>query len=159
VTEGIRPGVMACSHHLGRWRLSEEQGGEKWSTALVDLRQVAPGQWLLRQVHGVRPFASADHDSARVWWEDAGVHQNLAFPVQPDPISGAHCWHQRVRIEQPGPADRYGDVFVDTNKSHEVFKRWLTATRPAPGPDRLRRPLWMARAYRPATAAFYMPHE
>jgi hypothetical protein len=64
-----------------------------------------------------------------------------------------------VRIEQPGPEDRYGDVFVDTNKSHEVFKRWLAATRPAPGPDGLRRPLWMARAYRPATAAFYMPHE
>src|SRR5439155_9721323 len=23
VTEGIRPGVIACSHHLGRWRLKE----------------------------------------------------------------------------------------------------------------------------------------
>ena len=37
VTEGIRPGVVACSHHLGRWRLREELGGERWSTALVDL--------------------------------------------------------------------------------------------------------------------------
>jgi anaerobic selenocysteine-containing dehydrogenase len=157
VTEGIRPGIIACSHHLGRWRLVEDMGGEKWSTALVDLRQVAPHQWMMRQIHGVRPFASPDKDSARVWWEDAGVHQNLTFPVQPDPISGAHCWHQKVRVEKAGANDRYGDVFVDTVKSHEVYHRWLELTRPAPGPGGLRRPLWMPRAYRPATTAFYLP--
>jgi anaerobic selenocysteine-containing dehydrogenase len=157
VTEGIRPGVIACSHHLGRWRLREDVGGEKWSTALVDLHQIERGKWMMRQVHGVRPFASADSDSKRVWWEDAGVHQNLTFPVQPDPVSGAHCWHQKVRVEKPGTEDRYGDIFVDTNKSHEVYKRWLESARPAPGPGGLRRPLWMARVYRPATSAFYIP--
>ena len=51
---------------------------------------------MMRQVHGVQPFASADPDSGRIWWQDAGVHQNLIFPVQPDPISGQHCWHQKV---------------------------------------------------------------
>jgi hypothetical protein len=122
----------------------------------VDIRQTEPGKWMMRQLRGVRPFASADADSERVWWEDAGVHQNLAFPVQPDPISGAHCWHQKVRVEIPGRADNYGDVFVDTNKSHEVYKRWLELTRPAPGPDGLRRPLWLARVYRPAAPAFYI---
>jgi anaerobic selenocysteine-containing dehydrogenase len=115
ITEGVRPGVIACSHHLGRWRLNEEIGGEKWSTALVDLRQVAPGQWLMRQIHGVRRFASADPDSEHVWWEDAGVHQNL-FPVQPDPISGAHCGHQKVRVEPASAQDRYGDIFVDISQ-------------------------------------------
>src|SRR5207342_102021 len=45
VTEGIKPGVVACSHHLGRWRLQEDSGGERWSTALVDLKQVEPGKW------------------------------------------------------------------------------------------------------------------
>ena len=27
VTEGIRPGVLGMSHHLGRWRLKEDTGG------------------------------------------------------------------------------------------------------------------------------------
>lgn len=159
VTEGIRPGVIACSHHLGRWRLSEDSGGERWSSALVDIRQVEPGKWMMRQVHGVRPFTSDDPDSERVWWKDAGVHQNLVFPVQPDPISGAHCWHQKVRVEKPAGDDRYGDVFVDTDKSHEAYRRWLSLTRPAPGPGGLRRPLWLARVYRPAIEAFRMRDE
>lgn len=111
---------------------------------------------MMRQVHGVRPFASSDADSSRIWWQDAGVHQNLIFPVQPDPISGQHCWHQKVTVSRPGPEDRYGDIFVDTNKSHEVFRRWLALTRAAPGPGGLRRPLWLARAYKPAPEAFYI---
>ncbi|HWZ46167.1 MAG TPA: molybdopterin-dependent oxidoreductase [Candidatus Saccharimonadales bacterium] len=156
VTEGIRPGVVACSHHLGRWRLQEESGGERWSTALVDLQQSAPGQWKMRQIHGVRPFKSDDPDSSRIPWEDAGVHQNLIFPVQPDPISGQHCWHQKVTVTRAKPEDRYGDIFVDTNQSHEEYKRWMQMTRPGPGPGGLRRPLWLPRAYRPAPEAFYI---
>jgi anaerobic selenocysteine-containing dehydrogenase len=156
VTEGIRPGVIACSHHLGRWRLQEDFGGERWSTALVDLKQIEPGKWMMRQIHGIRPFKSEDPDSERIWWEDGGVHQNLTFPVQPDFISGQHCWHQKVRVERAGPDDRYGDIFVDTNKAHEAYKRWLAMTRPAPGPGGLRRPLWLPRAYRPATEAYFI---
>jgi anaerobic selenocysteine-containing dehydrogenase len=156
VTEAIRPGVIACSHHLGRWRLSEETGGDRWSTALVDLRPEAPGRWRMRQLHGIRPFPSEDPDSARVYWEDAGVHQNLTFPVQPDPISGQHCWHQKVRVERVGHDDRYGDIVVDTDKAHEVYRRWLNLTRPAPGPGGLRRPLWLPRAYKPDPAAYRM---
>ncbi len=157
VTEALRPGIVACSHHIGRWRLREDQGGERWSTALVSLEQVAPGQWRMRQVHGVRPFASADPDSSRIWWEDAGVNQNLTFPVQPDPVSGQHCWHQKVRVTKAGAEDRYGDIFVDTAKSHEMYRRWLALARPAPGPGNLRRPLWLPRAFKPATSAYIIP--
>src|SRR5258707_466936 len=155
-TEGMRPGVVACSHHLGRWRLQEDSGGERWSTALVDLKQVQPGQWMMRQLHGIRPFASNDPDSSRIHWEDPGGHQNLIFPVQPDPVSGQHCWHQKVTVTRAGADDRYGDIFVDTNKAHQEYQRWLKMTRPAPGPGNLRRPLWMPRVYRPAPEAFYL---
>ncbi len=159
VTQSIRPGIIACSHHLGRWRLKEELGGERWSTALVDLRQKEPGKWMMRQVHGVRPFKSDDADSRRIWWENAGVNQNLTFPVHPDPLSGQHCWHQKVTVRKASAGDRYGDIFVDTAKAHQVYKRWLNMTRPAPGPDRLRRPLWFPRMYCPAREAFYIQEE
>ncbi|MBI2469524.1 MAG: molybdopterin-dependent oxidoreductase [Candidatus Rokubacteria bacterium] len=156
VTEAIRPGVIACSHHLGRWRLSEDTGGSRWSTALVDLTPEGPGRWRMRTVHGIRPFESDDPDSQRIFWEDAGVHQNLTFPVQPDPVSGQHCWHQKVRVERASPGDRYGDIVVDTQKAHDIYRRWLNLARPAPGPGNLRRPLWLPRAYKPDVSAYKM---
>ncbi len=148
-TEGLMPGVAACSHHFGRWRLSEEQGGERWSTSLATIENRGEGRYFLRYVHGARPFESKDPDSGRVTWHDAGVHQNLTFPVHPDPLSGMHCWHQKVRIEKAHADDRYGDVFVDTRKSWEVYRDWMSRTRPAPGPGGLRRPRWFARPFRP----------
>jgi anaerobic selenocysteine-containing dehydrogenase len=159
VTEGLRPGIVACSHHIGRWRLREDAGGERWSTALVDLAQPEPGRWRMRQLHGVRPFASEDPDSSRVWWEEAGVNQNLTFPVQPDPVSGQHCWHQKVRVTKAGPEDRYGDIEVDTRRAFEVYREWLTLARPAPGPGGLRRPLWLPRAFKPDAAAYRIEGE
>lgn len=152
-TEGIAPGVIGCSHHLGRWRLGNDNAPSKWSAALVDLEENG-GRYLLRQREGIKPFESADPDSKRIWWSDAGVHQNLCFPVQPDPLSGMHCWHQKVRVEKAHKDDRYGDVFVDTNLAHDVYKRWLAMTRPGPGPDGQRRPYWLQRPYRPAREAF-----
>jgi anaerobic selenocysteine-containing dehydrogenase len=154
VTEGMRPGILACSHHIGRWRLREAIGGERWSTALVDLSQDAPGKWRMRQVHGVRPFPSEDPDSERIWWEEAGVNQNLTFPVQPDPVSGQHCWHQKVTVSKAGQLDRYGDIFVDTEKSFEMYRKWLALARPAPGPGGLRRPLWLPRAFKPDASVY-----
>jgi len=37
----------------------------------------------------------------------------------------------------------------------EVYRRWLAMTRPAPGPNGLRRPLWMKRPLRPVEEKFY----
>jgi anaerobic selenocysteine-containing dehydrogenase len=160
VTEGIRPGVVACSHHLGRWRL-QETGMERWSAALVDLEQKAPQQWQMRQKAGVAPFESSDPDSSRIWWNDVGVHQNLTFPVQPDPISGMHCWHQKVKLERAAPGDRYGDIFVDTAKAHEVYRQWLALTRSADqvSPDGDRRPYWLLRPFRPTRQAYRLPED
>ncbi len=156
VTEGLAPGVVACSHHLGRWRLNQENQVERLSSAWVDLKEIGKGQYKMRQVEGVEPYQSSDPDTRRVWWSDAGVHQNLTFPVHPDPISGMHCWHQMVRVERAGADDRYGDIFVDTNRSFAIYQKWKAFTRPAPGPDHLRRPLWFPRVVRPADEAFYM---
>ncbi|MBI3015160.1 MAG: formate dehydrogenase, partial [Candidatus Tectomicrobia bacterium] len=152
-TEGIRPGVIACSHHLGRWRLSDEGGTDRWASALVSITR-EESSWFLRQIKGAGPFPSEDPDSQRIWWEEAGVHQNLTFAVQPDPVSGQHCWHQKVRVERARSEDRYGDVRVDTKRAFEVYKRWLAMTRPAPGPGNLRRPLWLLRPLKPTPEAY-----
>jgi anaerobic selenocysteine-containing dehydrogenase len=157
LTEAIRPGVIACSHHLGRWRRATDPPANRFSVNLVQLSEQASGKWLMRQLDGPGPFQSADPDSSRIWWREGGVPQNLTFPVQPDPISGMHCWHVKAKLKKAEPADRYGDVFVDTTRAHEVYRRWLALTRPGPGPDSLRRPLWMNRPLRPATQAFYVP--
>jgi anaerobic selenocysteine-containing dehydrogenase len=156
ITEGLAPGVVACSHHLGRWRTNKDDQIERMSSACVDLKEVAKGQWKMRQVSSVESYESPDRDTRRIWWSDAGVHQNLTFPVHPDPISGMHCWHQIVRVEKASSADRYGDIFVDTNRSYAVYQRWRTLARPGPGPGGLRRPLWMPRVVRPEEAAFYV---
>jgi|TARA_Y100000310_G_scaffold316496_1_gene368311 anaerobic selenocysteine-containing dehydrogenase len=156
VTEGIKPGVVACSHHMGRWRMEKDSGGQGWSTSRVTLNETSPGKWRMRQVGGVQPFDSRDPDSSRVYWREGGVHQNFAFPVHPDPVSGMHCWHQRVRIEKAGPDDMYGDVFADTDASMNVYREWLNTTRPGPGPDNLRRPLWMLRSVKPDPEAYYL---
>jgi anaerobic selenocysteine-containing dehydrogenase len=156
VTEGLAPGVVACSHHLGRWRINQDDQIERMSSAWVDLQEVGRGQWKMRQLEAVQPYVSADSDTQRIWWSDAGVHQDITFPVHPDPISGMHCWHQMARVEKAGPGDRYGDIFVDTNRSHAVYLRWKALARPAPGPNGLRRPLWFPRVVRPVEAAFYM---
>ena len=152
-TEGLRPGVVAASHHMGRWRLEEGMGNERWSSALVNIRQSESG-WLLRHRAGIEPFRSEDPDSERIWWRDPGVHQNLTFPVNPDPVSGMHAWHQPVRLGLAEPDDRYGDVYVDTTRSHQLYQERMANTRPGPGPDGLRRPRWLSRPLPPAPEAY-----
>ena len=157
VTEGIKPGIIAMSHHLGRWRTHETAGVNQLSSALVELDEQQNGQFSLRQIHGARAYQSADPDTSRIWWEDVGVHQNITHAVHPDPISGMHCWHQKaLNVSKAGPSDRNGDIKVDTTKSMQVYQDWLAMTRPAPGPDGLRRPLWLKRPLTPDISQFYL---
>jgi anaerobic selenocysteine-containing dehydrogenase len=201
VTEGLRPGVIALSHHLGRWRLREDEGGQREgvnpsSASLVTLERgdaadapkgealgaaeaatgpaaeepdatihpagagVEPlghGVWRIRIRKDAGPYDSFDPDTARVWWSDVGVHQNLTHGVHPDPISGAHCWHQKaVKVARAGPEDRLGDVVVDTRKSMEIYRKWKAMARPAPdhSPDGTRRPRWLKRPLAPIDQAW-----
>ena len=184
-TEGIRPGIVAASHHMGRWRLEEDKA-RSWGAGKADISAppstsspvangagsktgaapgsgpsandgVAQGVWRLRRTDGIRTWDSEDGDTNRIWWTDTGVHQNLTFSVQPDPISGMQCWHQRVRVTPAEAGDQYGDVVVDTNKSREAYLDWLDKTRPAPGPGGLRRPLWYARPLKPTAPTYLSP--
>jgi anaerobic selenocysteine-containing dehydrogenase len=153
VTEGIRPGVVACSHHMGRWKTGD--GGQRQIMSTVKLDREGT-RWRLARTRGIHPFASEDPDTERIWWQDGGVHQNLAFPVQPDPISGMHCWHQAVRVRRAEPGDRHGDVVVDTARSRQVYQEWMERTRPARkvSPDGTRRPYWLMRPLKPGRESY-----
>ena len=131
-----------------------EIGGERLSTSLTDVVR-ENGTFLFRRKEPVGSYSSGDPDSERVWWKEAGVNQNLTFPVQPDPISGMHCGHQKVSVTAAQPGDEYGDVEVDTKKSMAIYEEWLAKARPRRGPGGERRPLHFARAVRPKDSAYY----
>jgi anaerobic selenocysteine-containing dehydrogenase len=160
VTEGIRPDVVACSHHMGRWKLAHEGEGQRQLMQTVALEHKG-SEWALRRERGVEPYESSDPDTTRIWWADVGVHQNLTFPVHPDPISGMHCWHQAVRVRKAEPGDTPGDVHVDTEKSRSVYRTWLQFTRPAGlySPDGTRRPYWLLRPLKPAREFYRLPED
>jgi len=162
VTEGIKPGVIAMSHHLGRWRLQENGGINPGMSSLAQLDESADGNFQLNIIHGARSWESFDPDTSRIWWEDVGVHQNLTHAVHPDPISGAHCWLQKaVSVTKAGPEDRHGDVWVDTNRSMEVYHQWVAMTRSAVdvSPDGTRRPHWLKRPLKPVAEAYKLPEK
>jgi anaerobic selenocysteine-containing dehydrogenase len=158
VTEGIKPGVVACSHHMGRWKLDGHERGPRQLSATIGLAHDGE-TWMMRRRRDVVPFASDDADTNRIWWSDAGVHQNLTFPVHPDPVSGMHCWHQAVRVRRAEPGDRYADIFVDTARSRAVYQQWLARVRSAHAvsPDGTRRPYWLLRPLKPCREAYALP--
>lgn len=161
VTEGIKPGVIAMSHHLGRWRLKEDEGLNRGASNLVDIEETE-NSGRLRVVHGAGAWDSFDPDTSRIWWEDVGVHQNLTHAVQPDPVSGHHCWLQKAyNVEKARPDDRHGDVWVDTEQSMQNYHEWVALSRSAVdhSPDGLRRPYWFKRPLKPIKEAYKLPDE
>ena len=157
MTEGIRPGVVACSHHMGRWRTENAKPGEsgidRWASAEVRLTESpdgdVAGEETLRAPGRSRV---TDPDSSRVWWGDVGR--------APEPhVPGAPRSGERPALLAPaGEASRRprhlaeGDIFVDRNRAEAVYREWLAMARPARG--EWRRPLWLHRPYRPTLAAF-----
>lgn len=162
VTEGIKPGIVAMSHHLGRWRLKESEGVNRQASNLVELRKNDDGEQSLHVLHGATAWESWDPDTERIWWKDVGVHQNLTHAVHPDPISGAHCWLQKAtNVTKAETTDRHGDVVVDTKRSMEVYRDWVALTRSAVthSPDGTRRPYWLKRPLKPVREAYNLPED
>jgi anaerobic selenocysteine-containing dehydrogenase len=159
VTEGIKPGVIAMSHHLGRWRLQEGHNIGSGMSSLVQLKKNGDENEL-NILQGAKPWDTFDPDTSRVWWKDVGVHQNLTHAVHPDPVSGAHCWLQKaVSVRKAVAGEKHGDVWVDTKRSMAVFEEWKALTRPADqfSPDGTRRPSWLKRPLKPVAEAYKLP--
>jgi anaerobic selenocysteine-containing dehydrogenase len=182
-TEGMTPGVLAISHHAGRWRLAEsvpiagfeqalgvlglgaplaamsEQGTERRLSYRAPIKKMHPRS---TREFGPRgwPFADFNRDLDNIHWNGlSGVWQNAVHHPHPDPISGMHCWHQKALLERAQPGDRIGDLKVDINATFRTFQAWRDQlTRPAPGPGGLRRPEHLKRPWVPITReAYRMP--
>ncbi|WP_456401085.1 molybdopterin-dependent oxidoreductase [Persephonella sp.] len=179
-THATRPGVVACSHHSGRWRVvdavkvdgfDQELGFNRYGTGLIELLN-SGSIWGAGWKDGVKsfevkrkhkekdlkwPYPEFNKDMKNVWWNGAsGVWQNAVFPANPDPLSGMQCWHKKVLIEKASPTDKVGDVVVNTEATFRVYQAWRDKlTRPAPGPNGLRRPKWFKRPWYPHTDDAY----
>ena len=159
VTEGIKPGVIAMSHHLGRWRLQDKMGVNPGMSNVATLDE-AGSEHKLNIIKQGGPWQTFDPDTSRIWWQEVGVHQNLTHAVHPDPLSGAHCWLQKAtNVRKANPDEKYGDVWVDTEKSMQVYRDWLALTRSATdhSPDGTRRPYWLKRPLKPVREAYKLP--
>ena len=156
VTESIKPGVIGCSHHIGRWRRKQD-AGNRFMTNEVKIEARGDGKMRMRTVSGVESWDSDDPDTSRIWWRDGGVHQNITHAVQPDPISGHHCWLQKVWLSKPGEDELYGDVEVDMEKSMAHYKKWNEwAKERETHPRGERRPLWFKRPLAPKLEHFFI---
>ncbi|MCO4762442.1 MAG: hypothetical protein KC502_13105, partial [Myxococcales bacterium] len=179
-TEGHAPGVVACSHHAGRWRVVNQVAVKGFERPIGVMGIGAPtaeisekgSQKKLRYTEGIKPrtvtstkefgdkgwpFAEFNKDLDNISWDGlTGVWQNAVHHPHPDPLSGMHCWHQKVLIEKAGPEDKIGDIQVDIQATFDTYKVWRDElARPAPGPGNLRRPEHLKRPWVPLTRSAY----
>ena len=160
VTEGLAPGVVACSHHLGRWRINKEDQVERMSSAWVDLKEVGKGQWKMRQLGvGFTVREPRSRNQARVverCRRASGHHVSRFIPIRSAACIAGIRW---CGWRKPGPTTATG-TFLSTRICRLRFiKDGRRLARPAPGPDGLRRPLWIPRVVRPEESAYYMTKE
>jgi hypothetical protein len=179
-TEGVAPGTLACSHHAGRWRVVKGVNVEGFERALGIMGLGAPVVKVsetgttramsltegISKLHveptkefGERgwPFASFNKDLDNISWDGlSGVWQNAVHHPHPDPVSGMHCWHQKVLLEPAKEGEKIGDLSVDIDATMKTYQAWRDQlTRPAPGPGGLRRPEHLKRPWVPLSREAY----
>ncbi len=117
----------------------------------------------LKYVEGIKPFKSdrfADYnkDSGNIWWDGlSGSWQNAVAAPHPDPISGMHCWHQKVILEPAQPGDKIGDIQVNYDNNFKVYQGWRDQlTRGLDKDSTLRRPEHIKRPWVPLSHKAYV---
>jgi len=116
----------------------------------------------LKYLEGIHPFKSErfaeyNRDSGNIWWDGlSGSWQNAVAAVHPDPISGMHCWHQKVILEKAQAGDKIGDIYVNYENNFEIYKGWRDQlTRGLDETSTLRRPQHIKRPWVPLSDKAY----
>jgi len=174
-TEATMPGVLANSHHAGRWKLknaveipgfSHKLGVMGLGAPLYEMTMdgkigtLKPKQGLdkgMQERHDTWQFKEYNKDLDNIWWDGlSGSWQNAVAPSHPDPIAGNHAWHQKVIIELAGPKDQIGDIWVNYENNMKVYQAWRDKlTRPLNSSDTLRRPVHIKRPAVPLSLKSY----
>jgi anaerobic selenocysteine-containing dehydrogenase len=170
-TEATRPGVLANSHHAGRWKLKNAVSIPGFKHDLGVMGVGAPlysitddgKEATMTAKGGIEPnkkpwqFPEYNKDLDNIWWDGlTGAWQNAVAPVHPDPISGHHAWHQKVIIEKAGEGEKIGDLYVNYDNNFKTFQAWRdTLTRPLDENDTTRRPRWIKRPAVPLSDKAY----
>lgn len=174
-TEGTMPGVLACSHHAGRWKLKNAVEIPGFEHKLGVMGVGAPLYEMtmdgkvgtLKPKQGIdkgiksRPkswqFKEFNKDLDNIWWDGlSGSWQNAVAPVHPDPIAGNHAWHQKVILEKAGKDDEIGDIYVNYDNNFKTFQKWRDElTRPLDENSKERRPFWIKRPVVPLSRKAY----
>jgi hypothetical protein len=184
-TEGVLPGTLACSHHGGRWRVVnsvEIKNGSEIGDfqpegftgtlgvmgigapiAEVEMVEEDGKVGKLRWTAGIEQnrkpwqFAEYNKDIDNIWWDGlSGAWQNAVAAPHPDPISGMHCWHQKVLLEPVSKGEKIGDVYVNYDNNFKVYQAWRDElARPLNSSDTLRRPMHIKRPWVPISKKGY----
>jgi len=169
-TEATRPGVLACSHHAGRWKLKNSVSIPGFDHDLGVMGLGAPlfemtddgkvgtmkAKEGIHPYHDVWQFKEYNKDLDNIWWDGlSGAWQNAVAPVHPDPIAGNHGWHQKVVITKASADEKIGDIYVNYENNDKVYKAWRDdLTRPLDASDKIRRPYHIKRPVKPSQKAY-----
>ena len=158
VTEGIRPGVVACSHHMGRWKLAEE--GQRQLMATVALEHEGTG-WSLNRKGGVERLRVCVTPTRRA----SGGPTRACIRTsrsRSSPIRSRAC---TAGIRRCGSAEAEPDGSL-----RRRLRRHREVARPVQGvarevalgeahlsPDGTRRPYWLLRPLKPTKGGLPAP--
>ncbi|MBD3792873.1 MAG: molybdopterin-dependent oxidoreductase [Campylobacterales bacterium] len=165
-TEGTMPGVLANSHHAGRWKLKNavEIPGFEHKLGVMGLGAPLYDITMDGKIGTLKPkqgidagmmerreswqFKEYNRDLDNIWWDGlSGSWQNAVAPTHPDPVAGNHAWHQKVVLEKAGSEDTIGDIYVNYENNMKVYQAWRDKlTRPLEAGDTIRRPRHMPRS-------------
>jgi anaerobic selenocysteine-containing dehydrogenase len=174
-TEAQMPGVLANSHHAGRWRLvnSVDIPGFKHALGVMGvgapiyemsmdgkIGTMKPKEGIDKDIMSRRDtwqFKEYNKDLDNIWWDGlSGSWQNAVAPTHPDPVAGNHAWHQKVSIEKASKKDKIGDIYVNYENNMKVYKAWRDElTRPLAAGDTIRRPRHIKRPNVPLSDKAY----
>ncbi|MCH9813781.1 MAG: molybdopterin-dependent oxidoreductase [Epsilonproteobacteria bacterium] len=169
-TEATRPGVMACSHHAGRWKLKNavdipgfkhKLGVMGVGAPLYEIKDDGKEATMTPKggIEPMKPWAYPEYnkDMDNIWWDGlTGSWQNAVAPVHPDPIAGNHAWHQKIIVEKVTGDEQIGDIYVNYENNMATFRAWRDElTRPLDENDTLRRPKHIKRPAVPLSDKAY----